>query len=273
MDRVRPYTNSMGDGSLSKRSWWAVPAVVAAVLLGGCGGDSDDGRRSAEAGANVVQPGAPGEPSSTLSAEELANTKPTPHSTADIEFMQGMIHHHAQALVMTSMVPKRSAGADVPLLARRTEISQESEIEVMERWLRDRAEKPPDAQDHRDDHGPGSELMPGMVSADELARLAAVSGDTFDRRFLAYMIRHHRGALTMTRRLAEANGGAEAEIGAFVRHVESDQEIEIGRMQEVLAELEQQPAASAPRRARPSRAAAERIARDADGQPLICIIR
>ena len=263
----------MGDGSLRTRSWWAAPAVVAAVLLGGCGGDSGDGGQRAQGEANVVQPGAPGEPSSKLSAEELANAKPTPHTAADIDFMQGMIHHHAQALVMTSMVPKRSAGADVPLLARRTEISQESEIESMERWLRDRAEKPPDAQDHRDNHGPGGKLMPGMVSADKLARLAAVDGGTFDRRFLAYMIRHHRGALTMARRLSAAKGGAEAEIGAFVRHVEADQEIEIGRMQELLAELERRPAASAPRRARPSRAAAERISRDADGRPLICIIR
>ena len=188
--------------------------------------------------------------------------------------MLGMIHHHAQALVMTSLVRERSAGADIPLLARRMEISQESEIEQMERWLTARGEEPPDAEDHKHGHGPGGGLMPGMVSEAALARLAAADGRAFDRRFLEYMTRHHRGALTMVGRLNAANGGAEPEIGVFSRHVEADQQIEIGRMQELLAEVEGKPARAAARRARPSRAQTQRATRFAfaGGKPRLCVI-
>jgi uncharacterized protein (DUF305 family) len=191
-----------------------------------------------------------------------------------VDFMLGMIHHHAQALVMTSLVRERSASRDIPLLARRTEISQEAEIETMERWLTTRGEKPPDAEDHRNNHGPGGGLMPGMVSAHKLDRLAAAEGREFDGLFLEYMIRHHRGALTMVNRLAAADGGLEPEIGVFTRHVESDQNIEIDRMRDLLVALEGQPSRSAPRRARPSRAARERTSRSAfaGGRPLICYI-
>ena len=264
----------MGKGS-KQRSRWAGVALTAAVLLSACGGGSDDDRSGRGAEPNVVQPGAPGEPSTKLSAEELAELEPTRHTPADVDFMRGMIHHHAQALVMTGMVRERSASQDIPLLARRTEISQESEIETMERWLRARGEKPPDAEDHRDNHGPHGQLMPGMVSADKLARLAAADGGAFDARFLRYMIRHHRGALVMVRRLLEDGGGAEPEIGVFTRHVEADQNIEISRMQDLLGRVERESSRSAPRRERPSSAAQERARRlaYAGGRPLICFIR
>jgi uncharacterized protein (DUF305 family) len=251
-----------------------VLAIAAAVLLGGCGGGSDKAAPSGEVETRYVQPGAPGEPSRSLSADAVAELETTKHAAADVDFMRGMIHHHAQALVMTSMVRTRSTSRDIPLLARRMEISQESEIEVMEKWLTDRGEKPPDADDHLHDHGAGGGLMPGMVSSDKLARLAASDDRKFDRHFLEYMIRHHRGALTMVNRLLAANGGQEPEIGAFTRHVEADQDIEIVRMQELLAELERRPVRSAARRARPSRAAADRASRFAfaGGKPRICVI-
>ncbi len=191
---------------------------------------------------------------------------------ADVDFMLGMIHHHAQALLMTSLVRERSNSKDIPLLARRTEISQAAEIETMERWLIARKQKPPDAEDHRNGHGPGSGLMPGMVSAAALGRLAAADGREFDRLFLRYMTRHHRGALTMVDELVSGDGGAEPEIGAFTRHVQADQEIEIDRMQDLLSRLEGTPDRSAPRRARTSPADEEQAARSAfaGGTPLIC---
>jgi uncharacterized protein (DUF305 family) len=99
-----------------------------------------------------------------------------------------------------------------------------------------------------------------------LAYLAKTEGRAFDRLFLEYMIHHHRGALTMVSRLNAANGGAEPEIGAFVRHVEADQHIEIGRMDELLVALDDEPARSAPRRAK-------RAVPSAGGKPLICFIR
>jgi uncharacterized protein (DUF305 family) len=264
----------MGARKSNTRSHFGALAFVTAILLGGCGGSSDNAAPSREREASIVQPGAPGEPSRTLSAGEASKIESTKHTTADVDFMRGMIHHHAQALVMTSLVRKRSASADIPLLARRMEISQQSEIEVMERWLTDRGETPPDADDHRHNHGAHGRLMPGMVSAAKLARLAAADGREFDRLFLAYMTRHHRGALTMVSQLVAANGGAEPEIGAFTRHVEADQEIEIGRMRELLLALEREPNRSAARRARPSRAAAKRATRFAfaGGRPRICFI-
>jgi uncharacterized protein (DUF305 family) len=116
--------------------------------------------------------------------------------------------------------------------------------------------------------------MPGMVSAGKLARLEAAEGREFNRLFLEYMIRHHRGALTMVRRLAAANGGAEPEIGLFTRHVEADQNIEIDRMQDLLAELDGEPNRSAARRDRASREAREQLSGGADtgATPLICYV-
>jgi uncharacterized protein (DUF305 family) len=264
----------MGTCNSVMRLLSAALALGAALLVAGCFGGSGDEETSGAVEPNVVQPGAPGEPSRSVSTEELAKVESVKHTQADVDFMRGMIHHHAQALVMTSLVRERSGGTDLPLLARRMEISQESEIEVMERWLTDRGEKPPDAEDHRHDHGAAGGLMPGMVSEDKLARLADADGRAFDRRFLEYMIRHHRGALTMVGRLYAADGGAEPEVDSFSRHVEADQEIEISRMQELLAGLDREPAQAAARRARPSRATTERATRFAfaGGKPRICVI-
>jgi uncharacterized protein (DUF305 family) len=259
----------MGGGNPGQRARWAVIAVAVASLLAACGGsDEPDERERGE--PNIVQAGAPGEPSRKLSKEEAEELEETPHTKADVDFMRGMIHHHAQALLMTSLVRKRSGSEDIPLLARRTEISQQAEIETMERWLRDRGEKPPDAKSHRTGHGPGASLMPGMVSAHKLARLAAAEGAEFDGLFLEYMIRHHQGALTMVRDLAAEGGGNEPEIGAFTRHVEADQGIEIARMQDL---QDEQPDLAA-RRDGPSRAERERAERlsYAGGRPLICYV-
>jgi uncharacterized protein (DUF305 family) len=271
---MRSYSSPMVKGNSELRACWVLLAFMGAALFGGCEGDSDDAAKNGAREPSIVQAGAPGEPSRSLSADELAEVEPTPHTQADVDFMLGMIHHHAQALLMTSLVRERSAGGDIPLLARRTEISQESEIETMERWLTDRDEKPPDAEDHRNGHGPGAGLMPGMVSSEKLARLAAAEGREFDGLFLDYMIRHHRGALTMVSELAAANGGAEPEIGTFTRHVEADQNIEIDRMQDLLVSLEGKLNSAPPRRARSSPAARERAARSAfaGGRPLICYV-
>jgi uncharacterized protein (DUF305 family) len=252
-----------------------VCVATAAVVLAGCGGGSDKGSSDGDAGTRYVQPGAPGEPSRVVSSEEAADAEPLEHTQADVEFMRGMIHHHAQALVMTNLVRDRSPSRDIPLLARRMEISQESEMEVMERWLKARGEEPPSDEEHRHDHGGGGSLMPGMVSAAKLDELADADGRAFDRRFLRYMTRHHRGALTMVRDLRASEGaGSEAEIDAFARHVESDQGIEIARMGELQGELERRPVRAAPRRARPSRADTERATRFAfaGGKPRICVL-
>jgi uncharacterized protein (DUF305 family) len=253
----------------------ALTAAGVLLLLAACSDDSADSESGeAQSGSdqpvNIVQGAAPGEPSRRIDPEDLERTEATPHTRADVDFMQGMIHHHAQALVMTSMVRDRSASRDIPILARRIEVSQEMEVETMERWLRERDEDVPTAEDHENDHGGGGNLMPGMVGHDKLAELAAADGREFDRMFLEYMIRHHQGALTMVRRLYDRNGGNEESIGLFARHVESDQGIEINRMGGLLAQVDELPASSGEgSKVGPKRPAHLAFA---GGRPLICVL-
>ena len=206
----------------------AAAVVLAIVALGGSGDDSGEAESAGAATPNVVQAGAPGEPSRKLSGDELAPAEQPKPTAADVEFVQGMIHHHAQALEMTAYVPERSAGREVRLLAERMEASQQSEIELMEEWLKARGEEVPDAGEHA--HGHGGMLMPGMLTEAELAQLEAADGRRFDRLFLRRMIRHHGGALTMVAQLRNVNGGMEPELDSLIRHIESDQTIEIDRM-------------------------------------------
>ena len=143
----------------------------------------------------------------------------------------------------------------------------------MEQWLRDRGEPVPTAEEHRHDHGGGGSLMPGMVSAAALERLADADGRRFDLLFLRYMQRHHAGALTMVRQLNESGGGMEAEIGAFARHVEADQGIEINRMEDLQAKITRGETVSGVRRAKvPKGLGTAKKFAFAGGKPLICVI-
>jgi uncharacterized protein (DUF305 family) len=217
-----------------------VVAMAALALFAGCGGGGKDNEEQpAEATPNIVQPGAPGEPSRKLTEEEAAASRETTkHTKADVDFMQHMIHHHWQAILMTKWVPRRSPGPDIPLMAKRMEISQESEIDLMQQWLRQRGIKPNEPGDHGGhDHGTGEDLPPGMLTSRQLGRLWNTKGRAFDRLFLRYMTFHHQGALQMVQELQADGGGAEPELSAFTRHVEADQGIEIARMQDLLADL------------------------------------
>jgi uncharacterized protein (DUF305 family) len=244
--------------------------LTAAALLAACSSDSDDeAQPSADQKVNIVQPGAPGEPTRTLSPEEAEQIENPSHTEADVDFMKGMIHHHAQALVMTSMVRDRSASKNLTVLARRIEFAQETEIDVMERWLEARDEEPPTAEDHENDHGGGGNLMPGMVGHEELVKLAEADGRKFDRMFLEYMIRHHQGALTMVGELRAKEGGVEPEIDSFARHVDSDQNIEINRMAGLLAQVGELPVRAEGSKIGPKRPAHLAFA---GGRPLICVL-
>lgn len=149
------------------------------------------------------------------------------HAPADVLFVRGMISHHAQALDMVELVPDRTDNAAIRRLARRIEISQKDEIAIMERWLGERGGIPPEGHDH----GP---LMPGMLTGEELSRLADATGDAFDRLFLQLMIRHHEGALVMVADLFDAGGGQEPGVFQIASNVDADQRAEIARMRELL---------------------------------------
>jgi uncharacterized protein (DUF305 family) len=177
-----------------------------------------------------VQPGAPGQPTRAMRRGSLA----VPAFTeADVRFMQGMIGHHAQALEMTALIADRTSKADMRLLGLRIEVSQTDEIKTMQRWLGARGQMAPGVHDM---HMHGGALMPGMLSPEQMARLAAAKGPEFERLFLEFMIQHHEGALVMVKDLfASAGAAQDSDIFAFASDVEADQLIEIRRMRAMLA--------------------------------------
>lgn len=184
----------------------------------------------------IVQPGAPGESSRVITTEQAVDLSQVQHTAADVRFMQGMIGHHAQALEMTALLPSRTSREDMRLLARRIELSQADEIKMMQGWLKDRGQEAPGLHAH---HAHGATLMPGMLTAEEMGRLAEAKGAEFDRLFLEFMIKHHDGALIMVKDLfSNAGAGQESEIFAFLSDVEADQQMEIDRMGAMLKELQ-----------------------------------
>jgi uncharacterized protein (DUF305 family) len=186
--------------------------------------------------APVVQPGAPGQESRAISPAQSAAALEPRHTAADIMFMQGMIHHHAQALDMTALLATRTNSENMKKLALRIALSQEDEITMMREWLAERGADVPGEHAH---HAPGAPLMPGMLTDADMARLAAAKGVEFDRLFLEYMITHHEGALVMVKELFSTPGaGQEGEIFAFASDVDADQLIEIRRMGLMLKELQ-----------------------------------
>jgi uncharacterized protein (DUF305 family) len=184
----------------------------------------------------IMQPGAPGQDSRVVTAEAAADQSRVQATAADVTFMQGMIHHHAQAIDMTTLLFANSTSNEMKLLARRIEISQNDEIKFMRHWLEMRGAEVPGEHAH---HMPGAPLMPGMLTPPEMDRLAAAKGSEFDRLFLEGMIKHHGGALTMVRELFATKGAAqEAEVFGFASDVDADQRMEIARMSAMLKELQ-----------------------------------
>jgi uncharacterized protein (DUF305 family) len=187
---------------------------------------------------------AAGHPSSASPAN--ATTKPR-YTQADVEFMQHMIGHHAQALVMTGLVPARTTSESMRQLAQRIEVSQRDEIALMRHWLEARGQAAPNpgsTHEHHEpmDHAAAGMLMPGMLTSAQLAQLEAAQGAEFDRMFLEFMIRHHEGALTMVASLfATPGAGQEAEVFRFASDVDTDQRAEIARMRTLLSAMPKSP--------------------------------
>ena len=162
-----------------------------------------------------------------------------PYSDADVEFMSGMIPHHAQAVVMAGWAPSHGARQDVAILCERIVVGQRDEIDTMQTWLRDRGEEVPEATSTRHKmkmNGVTHEmLMPGMLSDEEMASLDRARGPEFDRLFLVGMIKHHQGAIDMVDVLFKAYGAAQDEtVFKFASDVYADQSTEINRMNEML---------------------------------------
>jgi uncharacterized protein (DUF305 family) len=163
-----------------------------------------------------------------------------PFNQADVDFISGMIPHHAQAVIMAGWAPSHGARADVKILCEKIVVAQRDEITFMRNWLRDRSQEVPDATStkHKMKMGDGMEhdmLMPGMLTDEEMAALDKARGPEFDRLFLIGMIKHHQGAIDMVNVLFAANGSMQDDdVYKFASDVFADQSIEIEKMQQML---------------------------------------
>jgi len=174
-------------------------------------------------------------------AQARADSIRHPYTAADVQFMQGMIGHHSQAIVMSKWVPTHDASPSLRTLAERIINAQTDEINTMQQWLGDRRQMVPDA------HAPmmmmmngvqQEMLMPGMLTKAQMAELDRARGTDFDRLFLTDMIQHHRGAVSMVHDLFESEGAGQDEVVfKFASDVNVDQTTEIARMQRMLALL------------------------------------
>lgn len=216
-------------GSLT-RSTTRLAVMVLTVAAASCGS------ATTRTQPPIVQPGAPGESSRVISPARAVDLSQVGHTAADVQFMQGMISHHAQAVEMVELLSTRTQSEAMRKLGQRIQVSQTDEIKMMQRWLATRGETAPGPHAQ---HMMGATLMPGMLTPAEMDRLAQAKGPEFDRLFLEGMIKHHEGALTMVKDLFGTRGaGQDSEIFAFASDVDADQRMEIDRMNIMLKEFE-----------------------------------
>ena len=206
-----------------------IGTVVLAALAAAC---ASSPRSTAERPQTASASGAIMTPAEVARAD---HGRP-PYTPADVHFMQGMIGHHAQAVLMAGWAPSHGARPDVRILAERIDVAQRDEIAMMQRWLRERREEVPDPAAHQGHAGMAMPMMPGMLTAEELAQLDQARGAEFDRLFLTFMIRHHQGALTMVDQLFASPGASQdTDIYRFASDVHVDQITEIERMRTMLS--------------------------------------
>jgi uncharacterized protein (DUF305 family) len=154
------------------------------------------------------------------------------YTVSDVEFMQGMIAHHAQAIHMSRMAGRHHADPGVQRLALKIDQSQVAEIRIMQEWLARNRQFVPDTASWRTMH------MPGMLTEAQLAELDSASGSAFDQAYLTLMIQHHEGALQMVRDLLATAGAAQdVDVSVFANDVVTVQTAEIGAMRQMLSEL------------------------------------
>jgi uncharacterized protein (DUF305 family) len=184
----------------------------------------------------VVQPGAPGQPSKRLPPSTKGTLPPL--SQADVEFMQGMIMHHSQAVEMTALIASHTKNKDLRMLGAKISSSQSDEIKFMQRWLAARGESLSMAMPGMPDmdmKGNPIPLMPGMLTPKQMEALRNAKGAEFDYLFLTGMIQHHNGALIMVKNLFDTAGaGQDADLFNFATDADNTQRAEIKIMQAML---------------------------------------
>jgi uncharacterized protein (DUF305 family) len=207
--------------------------LLCSVALAGCSPTSQGPAKTGVAPVPAKHTGHTSEASATASTRGR-------YTEADISFMEGMIAHHAQAVLIAGWAPTHDASPSLRALCERIVVGQKDEIAFMQNWLRDRNQEVPSG-DTAHARMPGMEhhmLMPGMLTADQLNQLDRAKGVEFDSLFLQGMIRHHQGALTMVSQLFGTPGAAQDDLMfKFASDMNADQTIEIERMNKMLAAL------------------------------------
>lgn len=216
-------------------SWLAIGVSLAA------GGAAPAQSRDQVSKPAIVQPGAPGQPSKSLPPSTRGVLPP--RSQADVDFMQGMIMHHAQAVEMTALIPSHSQNKDLQMLGAKISSSQQAEIKFMKEWLAARGESismaMPGMPD-MDNSGRPIKLMPGMLTPEQMEALRKARGTEFDRLFLQGMVQHHNGALTMVDDLFNTAGsGQTGDVFDFATDVDNGQRAEIRIMESMLEKIKE----------------------------------
>ena len=190
--------------------------------------------------SQIIQPGAPGKPSTILNQDEATNIANSSYTKADVNFLQGMIVHHDQAVLMSRLAEDRTNNKTIIDLAKRIESSQIDEINFMQSWLKERNENA--SHDHLNHHM--HMKMMGMASEKQLKDLKNSKSTKFDRLFLSLMIAHHDGALEMVKDLKKYPGSAyDPILNEFVSDLVNDQGVEIERMNIIAVGLSDDPRA------------------------------
>jgi len=210
-------------------------ALLGAIVVAGCASATRGGAQ-----VSVQPPVRPSDASSIAQAK--ADSVRHPYTDADVEFMSGMIGHHAQAIVMAKWAPSHGASPSVRRLAERIINAQQDEIATMQRWLGDRQKPVPEATPAGMKMMMGGVehvmLMPGMLTETQMKQLDQAKGPEFDRLFLTFMIQHHRGAVSMVKDLFDSWGAGQDEtVFKFASDVNVDQSTEIDRMEKMLLAL------------------------------------
>ena len=196
----------------------------------------------------IVQPGAPGEETKDIDVATASEIADTSFTSDDVEFMQGMILHHHQAMIMSDMAVDRTNSISVLDLAGKILVTQEDEVDFMQNWLRDRGVIALDPEKYNEMHAhhdmAGMDDMAGMATAEELEELERINSTDFDRLFLKLMINHHDGAIKMVDKLRKQRGSAyDPILNEFASDVVNDQSVEIERMNYLLVALSDDPRA------------------------------
>jgi uncharacterized protein (DUF305 family) len=207
------------------RAMYSVPLLLSAAFVWG-------------QPAPIVQPGAPGQATKSVSPAKAAIGAGVV-SAADVTFMQGMIHHHAQAVEMVDLLRTRGESKDLLAFGERITISQSDEIRFMKEWLIERGKPVAPAHDHAAHMaGGGMPMMPGMLTVEQMTALTNAKGAAFDRLFLTGMMQHHTGALVMVEDLFDIPGaGQDPVMFDFATDIDNTQRAEIEVMRGMLKEI------------------------------------